>query len=102
MLIPTMRVRYLASGHEATINVSDFDLSLHVDVRAVPAPDPADLDQTPGDISTVNSDEALDLIEKADTVEELDALEKAERAGQKHPGGRKGVLRALEARREEL
>jgi hypothetical protein len=69
---------------------------------AVPAIAIAPLDDTPGGISTVNSDRAVALIAEADDVDELDRLEAGERASQRHPGGRKGVLAALVARRAEV
>lgn len=72
------------------------------DVVAEDVLEETDLDETPGGISTVNSEEAFLLIAAADTDEELDVLEAAEQASQKHPGGRKGVLSALASRREQL
>jgi hypothetical protein len=60
------------------------------------------LDETPGSIATVSGQKAAVVIGQADSVEELDRLEAAERASQRHPGGRTGVLRAIAARRQEL
>jgi hypothetical protein len=60
------------------------------------------VDTTPGPIATVNSEAALDLIASVKKVEDLDVLEKDEKASEKHPGGRKGVLTAIADRRKEL
>jgi hypothetical protein len=67
-----------------------------------PAGSPGGADTTPGGIATVNSEIALGLIADVEKVEELDVLEKAEKASEKHPGGRKGVLSAIAERRKEL
>lgn len=64
--------------------------------------DETDTDLTPGPVSTVNSDEAKELIAAADTTAELDALEADERNSARHDGGRKGVLEAIAKRRSEL
>ncbi len=58
-------------------------------------------DTTPGAIATVNAAQAIELVEAA-SLEQLDELEAAERDSQKNPGGRKGVLKAIEERREKL
>lgn len=63
---------------------------------------PSAPDLTPGIISTVVSDEAIELIKEATTEKELDQLQADEEASQKHPGGRKGVLDAIMKRRDEL
>jgi hypothetical protein len=68
----------------------------------IPTSDLTPLDETPGTIATVSGQKAAVVIDKADSVEELDRLEAAERASQRHPGGRTGVLRAIAARRQEL
>jgi hypothetical protein len=115
MEVKTKRIRFVNAdgGHEGLINASDFDPARHIPLDEPeatskpgkpekPTRDETDLDETPGGISTVNSNAALALIAEADTAEELDTLENAERASQRHPGGRKGVLKAIEARREEL
>lgn len=71
-------------------------------VPVVEAPEEEKADLTPGTISTVPSDIAFDLIKNATTVDQLDALEVDELDNQKNSGGRKGVLAAIEKRREEL
>jgi hypothetical protein len=68
----------------------------------IPASDLTPLDETPGTIATVSGQEAAVVIGQADSVDELDRLEAAERASQRHPGGRTGVLRAIAARRQDL
>lgn len=60
------------------------------------------IDVTPGPVATVNSAEAIKLIEMTQTLAELDQLQIDEEASQKHPGGRKGVLEAIMKRRDEL
>lgn len=64
--------------------------------------DTVDMDTTPGPVSTVNSDDAKELIALADTAAELDVLEADERNSVRHNGGRKGVLDAIAKRRAEL
>src|SRR5687767_7609526 len=59
-------------------------------------------DLTPGDITAVNADEAAALISEVKTTKGLDKLEADEKASQKHPDGRRSVLRAIAERREEL
>lgn len=93
----------------ANVPVSDVDLVAEVlagngspQVPSAPVVPPGPLDTTPGSISTVNSADALELIEAADTAAALDALEVAEKASQKHEGGRKGVLAAIDKRRDAL
>jgi hypothetical protein len=68
----------------------------------IPSNDLTPLDETPGSIATVTSQKAAVVIGQADSVDELDRLEAAERASQRHPGGRVVVLRAIAARRQEL
>lgn len=60
------------------------------------------VDVTPGGIATVNAETAIPLIASVETLEDLDAIQLAEEASEKHPGGRKGVLAAIAARRAEL
>lgn len=112
--VPVKRVRFIASGHEATINLSDFDPRIHEDaaepVRRAPAPvyEPAAapvpdaFDETPGTIATVNVETALSLIASADHPEALAELERDERASVKQKGGRKSVLAAIKDRRAAL
>lgn len=69
---------------------------------AQPEGEGSSVDLTPGEIATVPSDLAIDLIKKVTTVEELDKLKVDEEKSQKHPTGRKGVLGAIEDRRKEL
>ena len=61
-----------------------------------------DFDGTPGSIATVNGEQATVLIADAGSAEDLDGLERDERASQRHPGGRKGVLREIEERRQAI
>jgi len=53
-------------------------------------------------IVDLNAREAAALVGEAQTVEDVDALLAAEEANPKHKGGRVSVLRALEARREDI
>lgn len=59
-------------------------------------------DITPGNVATVNSDEAIAVIEKVRKLSVLDTIEAAEKGSDRHPGGRKGVLAAIAARRAQL
>jgi len=89
-----------------TIVLSPEEWEKLVGTTVVPAPPvveaPKKPDFTPGTIATVPSDIALDLISKASTLDELEDMEKDELANQKNEGGRKGVLAAIDKRREEL
>ena len=110
----TLRIRFKPEfgGHEGLLNACDFDESRHIRLDVAPAEpvapsgqhatDAGDFDETPGSIATVNAAEAKALIKEADTAEALDVLEAAERASIKNPDGRKGVLKAIAARRAEL
>jgi hypothetical protein len=69
-----------------------------VAVASVVAPSPAKVDVTPGSIATVNMDEALALVAAATTLDELSVLSDAEKANQKKPGGRKGLMEAIAER----
>jgi hypothetical protein len=104
MLIPTIVVRYKGgNGDDVIINASDFDAEKHEKVEAgKPKGGGKPKDLTPGPISSVNGDKAAELIAAATTAEELDQLEDDERASKRHEGGRKGVLEAIAARRDEL
>lgn len=95
--VPTKFVRVRATGHECNINASDFDPQIHVEAST-----PRDIDETPGSIATVNVEDALELIAKAETLSALDALQAAEEASIKNKNGRKAVLRAIKERRAEL
>lgn len=110
MQIETIRVRDKRFGNEVDINKTDFDPAIYeaLDAPKAPPAKPAaassstGADTTPGPISTVNTSEATDLVDAVATIEELDRLEADERASQKNPGGRKGVLTAIEKRRAAL
>lgn len=100
-------------GHNGTENaeiIREVTLTFEqwAEIIANTTPSPASIgedalvDITPGPIATVNSGEAIELVEEAQTVAELDRLQADEEDSQKHPGGRKGVLEAIMKRREEL
>lgn len=114
MELPVKLVKVLATGHICRINAADFDASKHEvyipeepkpaveKVVVTPTPVPVKVDTTPGGISTVTGEVAMTLIAATDTLEDLDKLEADERASQKNPGGRKGVLKLIADRREKL
>ena len=70
--------------------------------RAEAAPAPPAPPAVPDGIATVNGETAFSLVASADELAALDQLEAEERASENYPGGRKGVLKAIAARREEL
>lgn len=92
MEIPTRLVVMKVNGLAATINASDFDPALH---------DLPEEDKTAG-IATVNIETALSIVASTTEAKGLDALETEEKANEKTAGGRKGVLAAIEKRREAL
>ena len=99
-ILPLDKVKELAGSVAAAAGVppgTPVDLTIQI-----PARDLTPLDETPGTIATVSGQKAIVVIGQADSAEELDRLDAAERASQRHPGGRAVVLRAIAARRAEL
>jgi hypothetical protein len=112
--IPTMRVSYVQGGHQADINVSDFDARLHRKVEpprpqapeasptsptaAPEAPEAPEAPAPPLEFSELNADAFVDLVMEVKDPASLDAMEEYERDNK----GRKTVLRAIADRREEL
>lgn len=96
-------VRLIEDGRRALIRPEDFDPKLHEEPKAVKASD-QEPPQQPEDltIAELTSKDAGKLIAEAKTAEELDKLESDEKGNPEHEGGRKGVLKAIEARRAEL
>jgi len=96
--IPTRLVTFKASGNPARINAADFDSEIHAD----PEEKPAAPSSVPESIAGVNGETAYSMIASADELSALDVIEADEKASEKYPGGRKGVLRAIAERRAEL
>lgn len=96
------KVTELAAAVSAAVAASAVPVEPVEQTIQIPSSDLTPLDETPGSIATVTGKEAAVVIGQADSVEELDRLEAAERASQRHPGGRVVVLRAIAARRQEL
>ena len=105
-----MEVRRKTDDRIIRIRVGTFDARIHSRVTAEEllsdADDAApqsgsDVDETPGGIATVNGAEAIALVNAAN-AEDLEKMEVSERENKRHPGGRKGVLKAIEDRRKEL
>lgn len=96
-------------GHNSTENseiIRDVVLTPEqwgkIVISTIPVGPAPSVDITPGPVATVNSAEAIKLVETTQTIAELDQLQSDEEGSQKHPGGRKGVLEAIMKRRDEL
>ena len=88
MELPIKKV-ILKDGQEAVINAEDFDPNLHTEIGASPAAE---------DTTALSVKDAARIITETTDPVVLDELEAAEEGGKR----RKGVLEAIEARREEL
>lgn len=59
---------------------------------------------TPVYITDMNTQEVIKMLDKVETVEELDVFKEEEEHNEdyRYPGGRKGVLAVIQARREDI
>jgi hypothetical protein len=87
---------------KATVKWSIVDVTVPTEVESILPKAPEPILPVFQDISMMDIEDAKGIVGTCGTTDELDALEKIEAAGERTPGGRKGVLTYIEKLRKEI